>query len=195
MASGVAATRLKELHFMNWLNQNCESLVWVGGFVSRFAQCEMCVVGIRTICCGNLWIPSWTFCSWHVLQKSELNTSNVSSQCSQCSHRFIQPAFWHPHERRTAIHDACELERREQANRNHQDCGANRPKSIPWLLQTTCVQSNGIFYVHHGVPRIQSKHVDTHTHTHTHKAASIATKIATCMPCHWEVTPRAHSEL
>ena len=59
------------------------------------------------------------------------------------------------------------LERREQGNRNHQDCGTNCPKSTPWLLQTTCVQSNGIFYVHHGVPRIQSKHVDTHTHTHT----------------------------
>ena len=27
MAPGVAATRLKELHFMNWLNWNCESLV------------------------------------------------------------------------------------------------------------------------------------------------------------------------
>ena len=40
MASGVAATRSKKLHFMNWLNQNCESLVWVGGFVSGFAQCE-----------------------------------------------------------------------------------------------------------------------------------------------------------
>ena len=31
MASGVAATRLKKLHFTNWLNWNCESLVWVGG--------------------------------------------------------------------------------------------------------------------------------------------------------------------
>ena len=30
MASGVAATRPKELHFANWPNQNCESLVWVG---------------------------------------------------------------------------------------------------------------------------------------------------------------------
>ena len=27
MASGVAATRPKELHFTNWLNQNCELLV------------------------------------------------------------------------------------------------------------------------------------------------------------------------
>ena len=35
MASGVAATRLKKLHFINWLNQNCESLVWVGGFCLR----------------------------------------------------------------------------------------------------------------------------------------------------------------
>ena len=34
MASGVAAARSKKLHFMNWLNWNCESLVWVGGFVS-----------------------------------------------------------------------------------------------------------------------------------------------------------------
>ena len=32
MASGVAVTRLKKLHFTNWLNQNCASLVWVGGF-------------------------------------------------------------------------------------------------------------------------------------------------------------------
>ena len=54
MASGVAATGLKKLHFMNWLNWNCESLVWVGGFVSGFAQCEKGVAGIRMICCGNL---------------------------------------------------------------------------------------------------------------------------------------------
>ena len=54
MASGVAATRLKKLHFINWLNQNCESLVWVGGFVSGFAQCEIGAAGIRTIYCGNL---------------------------------------------------------------------------------------------------------------------------------------------
>ena len=26
--------RSKKLHFTNWLNQNCESLVWVGDFVS-----------------------------------------------------------------------------------------------------------------------------------------------------------------
>ena len=54
MASGVATTRLKKLHFMNWLNQNCESLVWVGGFVSSFAQREIGVAGIRTSYCGNL---------------------------------------------------------------------------------------------------------------------------------------------
>ena len=29
MASGVATTRLKKLHFTNRLNWNCESLVWV----------------------------------------------------------------------------------------------------------------------------------------------------------------------
>ena len=31
MASGVATTAPKKLHFTNWLNQNCESSVWVGG--------------------------------------------------------------------------------------------------------------------------------------------------------------------
>ena len=35
MAPGVAATRLKKLHFTNWLNQNCESLVWVGELCLR----------------------------------------------------------------------------------------------------------------------------------------------------------------
>ena len=54
MASGVATTRLKKLHFINWLNWNCESLVWVGGFVSGFAQSEIGAAGIRTIYCGNL---------------------------------------------------------------------------------------------------------------------------------------------
>ena len=144
---------------------------WGAGMLHlREPRVLRCVVLFRET--ERLW-ENWLVTGSHrgVLQKSELNTSNVSRQCSQCSHRFIQPAFWHPHERRTAIHDACELERREQANRNHQDCGANRPKSIPWLLQTTCVQSNGIFYVHHGVPRFQSKHVDTQTHTHTHTIA------------------------
>ena len=45
MASGVATTRLKKLHFMNWLNQNCESSVWVGGFDSGFAQGEIGTAG------------------------------------------------------------------------------------------------------------------------------------------------------
>ena len=46
MASGVATTRLKKLHFTNWLNWNCESLVWVGGFVSGFPEFARCVAGI-----------------------------------------------------------------------------------------------------------------------------------------------------
>ena len=64
MVSGVAATRLKKLHFINWLNSNCKSLVWIGGFVSSFAQSETGAAGIRTIYCRNLWIPSWITCSW-----------------------------------------------------------------------------------------------------------------------------------
>ena len=45
MASGVATTRLKKLHFMNWLNQNCESSVWVGDFDSGFPQGEIGTAG------------------------------------------------------------------------------------------------------------------------------------------------------
>ena len=54
MASRVAAIRSKKLHLTNWLNWNCESLVWVGGFVSGFAQGETGAARIHTICCGNL---------------------------------------------------------------------------------------------------------------------------------------------
>ena len=48
MVSGVAATRLKELHFTNWLNQNCESLVSLASRKVKQAQREFarCVVGI-----------------------------------------------------------------------------------------------------------------------------------------------------
>ena len=35
MASGVATTRLEKLHFINWLNWNCESLVLGWRFVVR----------------------------------------------------------------------------------------------------------------------------------------------------------------
>ena len=31
------------------------------------AQGEIGVLGIRMICCGNLWIPSWIICSWQWL--------------------------------------------------------------------------------------------------------------------------------
>ena len=31
----------------------CESLVWVGGFVSGFVQGEIGLAGIRTMCWGN----------------------------------------------------------------------------------------------------------------------------------------------
>ena len=114
MASGVAATRLKKLHFTNWLNWNCESLVWVGGFVSGLAWCEIGVAGIRTIYCGNLQIPSWIICSWHSLAKVHhplivlreyrkasrgkalANTSArwwVSSACLFCWHFLVQCAL------------------------------------------------------------------------------------------------------
>ena len=53
MLPGVAATRSKELHFTNWLNWNCESLVWVGGLSpasrgAKWAQREFarCTAGI-----------------------------------------------------------------------------------------------------------------------------------------------------
>ena len=44
-------------------------------FVSGFAWGEIGAAGIRTIYCGNLWIPSWMTCSWqtcdHVSVDSE----------------------------------------------------------------------------------------------------------------------------
>ena len=54
MLPGVATTGLEKLHFTNWLNWNCESLVWVGGFDSGFAQGKIGAAGIPTIHCRNL---------------------------------------------------------------------------------------------------------------------------------------------
>ena len=43
--------------FGKWQHGNQLWLKWVRG------QNQ----GIRTVCCGNLWIPSWTTCSWQNL--------------------------------------------------------------------------------------------------------------------------------
>ena len=57
--------------FERFLSGDC-----IRGFVSGFAQSEIGVAGIRMICCGNLWIPSWTMCSWHG-QSVGLPSSNI----------------------------------------------------------------------------------------------------------------------
>ena len=55
MASGVATTRLKKLHFTNWwLNQNCEIVPRWRFELQSFAWNEIGAAGIRTIYCGNL---------------------------------------------------------------------------------------------------------------------------------------------
>ena len=49
------------------LNWNCETLVWAADFVSGLLQGKIGAAGIRRMHCGNLWIPSWTMCSWQFL--------------------------------------------------------------------------------------------------------------------------------
>ena len=60
-----ATTRSEKLHFTNWPNWNCESLVWVADFASGLICSEKGTAEIHTICCRNQWIPPWILCSWH----------------------------------------------------------------------------------------------------------------------------------
>ena len=72
MASGVATTRLQELHFIKltrlklWASAKKLSTLFIS-FGDKLT--EMGVTGIRKMCCGNFRIPSWMTCSWHSLAK------------------------------------------------------------------------------------------------------------------------------
>ena len=46
---------------------------------SGLAWGEVGAAGIHTICCGNLWIPSWMACSWQEMMLSESQNSATSS--------------------------------------------------------------------------------------------------------------------